>query len=206
MGDLRARGAVSATATSSRCDRATATSCSRSIPTAFAFEVPPLSASIVTRLRVHSGRTPSGCASASRPTAGSPGRWRSTRCISDRGRGCPRKVDRYLTYRELGRAADPVRQGDGLHAHRAAAGDGASVLRLVGLSGHRVLRADQPVRLAGRFPGLRRRVPPPRHRRDSRLGAGALSRRTRTRWRGSTAPRSTSTPIRGRASTATGAR
>ena len=45
-----------------------------------------------------------------------------------------------------------------------------------------------------------------RHRRHSRLGAGTLSRRTRTGSRRSTAPRSSSMPIRGRASTGTGAR
>ena len=36
-----------------------------------------------------------------------------------------------------GRAAHPLREGDGLHAHRAAAGDGASVLRVLGVPGHR---------------------------------------------------------------------
>ena len=39
-----------------------------------------------------------------------------------------------------------------------------------------------------------------------RLGARPLSRKTSTAWRASTAPRSTNTPIRGRASTRTGAR
>ena len=47
-----------------------------------------------------------------------------------------------------GRPARAVREGPGLHAHRAAAGDGASVLGLVGLPGARVLRADEPVRPA----------------------------------------------------------
>ena len=41
-----------------------------------------------------------------------------------------------------GRRADPVRGGNGLHAHRAAAGDGASVRRVVGLPGDRLFRAD----------------------------------------------------------------
>ena len=61
----------------------------------------------------------------------------------------PEEGNRFLTYRELARPARAVREGDGLHAHRAAAGDGASVLRIVGLSGARVLRADQPLRPAG---------------------------------------------------------
>ena len=109
----------------------------------------------------------------------------------------------------LSRAGAParaVREGAGLHAHRAAAGDGASVLGIVGLSGARLLRADQPVRPARRLQVLRRRVSSGRARRHPRLGARALSRRTSTASRGSTARRSTSTPIRGRASTRTGAR
>ena len=69
-------------------------------------------------------------------------------------RGAPRLVAAHarttqaLDYRELADAARRLREGDGLHAHRAAAGDGAPVLRLVGLSGHRLLRADQPLRHA----------------------------------------------------------
>ena len=51
---------------------------------------------------------------------------------------------RSLTYRELADTLVPYVRGHGLHAHRAAAGDGASVRRVVGLSGHRLLRADQP--------------------------------------------------------------
>ena len=42
---------------------------------------------------------------------------------------------------------------------------------LVGLPGHRLLRADQPLRHAARVQGVRRRLPPGRHRRDPRLGA-----------------------------------
>ena len=43
-----------------------------------------------------------------------------------------------------------------LHARRVAAGDGASVLRLVGLSGQRLLRADVALRHARRFSLSRR--------------------------------------------------
>ena len=95
----------------------------------------------------------------------------------------PDEEHRYLTYARARRAADRVREGDGLHAHRAAAGDGAPVLRILGLSGHRVLRADQPVRIAGGLQGLRRRLPSGRHRRASSTGCRATSRATRTRWR-----------------------
>ena len=63
----------------------------------------------------------------------------------------PEDGNRFLTYRELARPARALREGDGLHAHRAAAGDGASVLRVVGLSGDRLLRADQPLRPARRL-------------------------------------------------------
>ena len=74
-----------------------------------------------------------------------------------------------------GAADRPVREGHGLHAHRAAAGAGASLRRIVGLPGDRVLRADEPLRAAGRFQGVRRRMPRQRHRRDSRLGARTFS-------------------------------
>ena len=105
-----------------------------------------------------------------------------------------------------GRRARALREGDGLHAHRAAAGDGASVHRLVGLSGDRLLRADQPLRHAGGFQGVRRRLPPGRHRRDPRLGAGPLPEGSARpgalrRHRALRARRS-----RARASTRTGAR
>ena len=81
---------------------------------------------------------------------------------------------------ELSRAgaqAGRLRERAGLHPRRVHAGHGASVLRLVGLPGHRLLRAQQPLRHAA---GLH--VPgglpaPARHRRDSRLGAVALSQR-----------------------------
>ena len=103
-------------------------------------------------------------------------------------------------------AADSVRQGDGLHPHRAAAGDGAPVLGFLGLPGHRFLRADQPLRAAAGFQGIRRRVPPARHRRDPRLGAWTFSQGCLRAGASSTAPPCTSTPIRGRESIATGAR
>ena len=58
----------------------------------------------------------------------------------------------------------------------------------------------------GRLPLPRRPAAPGRHRRDPRLGARRTSPRTSGRWPASTAPRSTSTPTRGAASTRTGAR
>ena len=98
-----------------------------------------------------------------------------------------------------GGAARALREGHGLHARRAAAGDGASVHRLVGLPGDRLLRADQPLRHAGGLQVPRRRVSPGRHRRDPRLGArpfpegsarpGALRRHRALRARRSAAGR-----------------
>ena len=87
----------------------------------------------------------------------------------------PEEGNRFLTYRELAARLVPYVKDLGLHAHRAAAGDGASVLGIVGLSGDRVLCADQPVRFARRVQVLRRRVPSGRPRRDSRLGTRTLS-------------------------------
>ena len=55
-----------------------------------------------------------------------------------------------------GGEAGGVRQADGLHAHRAAAHHGASVLRLVGLPGDRLFRADLALRHARRLQVLRR--------------------------------------------------
>ncbi len=72
------------------------------------------------------------------------------------------------------RRARRVRDRPRLHPCRAAAGDGAPVLGLVGLPGDRLLRPHLALRLAGRLQGVRRQAAPGRDRRDPRLGAGAL--------------------------------
>ena len=102
--------------------------------------------------------------------------------------------------------ARALRQGDGLHAHRAAAGDGAPVPRIVGLPGDR--RSTR--RRAG---SARPRTSSSSSMRVTRrasaccsTGCPGTSRRTRTAWRISTARRSSSTRTRARASTRTGAR
>src|SRR4029079_13867499 len=65
----------------------------------------------------------------------------------------------------------------GLHPRRAAAGDGAPVLRLVGLPDDRLLRTDAPLRHARR-PDVDGRPPPPAgRRRAARLGTLALPQR-----------------------------
>ena len=128
-------------------------------PFGFAFELPPRSASIVTRLD-HEWQDAAWMQSRvekaswfERPMAIYEvhlGSWGAQAWTS--GGGAPHVPG-------AGRAAGALRQGDGLHAHRAAAGDGASVHRLLGLPGDRLLRADEPLRDAVRFQGLRGRLP-----------------------------------------------
>ncbi len=104
------------------------------------------------------------------------------------------------------RPARSLREGDGLHAHRDAAGPRAPLQRLVGVSGHWLLCADEPARHAARLQVFRGRVPPGRHRGGARLGArpfpeGRARARPLRRYRACT-----STRIRARANTRTGAR
>ena len=108
--------------------------------------------------------------------------------------------------RGAGGAAHPLREGDGLHAHRAAAGDGAPVLGLVGLS--RSPASTRPPAASARRATSRRsstRATRPASASSS-TGCRATFRRTRTGSRASTAPRSSSTRTRCRGSSATGAR
>ena len=105
-----------------------------------------------------------------------------------------------------GGGAARLRGGDGLHARGVPPGDGAPLRPLVGLPGHRLLRPHQPLRRPRRLQAPRRPPAPARHRRDPRLGARRTSPRTPRACGASTAPRSTSTRIRARASTPTGAR
>ena len=89
----------------------------------------------------------------------------------------PEEGNRSLSYRELAvKLADYVSR-HGLHARRVHAGDGASLLRLVGLSDHRLLRAQRALRHAAGFHVPGRLPAPARHRRHPRLGAVALSQR-----------------------------
>ena len=64
-----------------------------------------------------------------------------------------------------------LRRAPGLYARRVSAPDGASVLRLLGLSNHRLLRAHGTQRHAAGFDVPHRHPAPARHRRDPRLGA-----------------------------------
>jgi len=76
-----------------------------------------------------------------------------------------------------GLAAGRIRGADGIHARRAHAHHGASVLRLVGLPDHRLLRAHRALRHAAGPDVLHRRAASARYRRVARLGALALSQR-----------------------------
>ena len=94
----------------------------------------------------------------------------------------PEQGNRPLDLRRAGRGAGRLRPRHGLHPRGAAARDGPSVLGLVGLPGDLLLRADAHPRLPRR--PARDGRPPARagHRRDPRLGAGALpARRLRAR-------------------------
>ena len=111
-----------------------------------------------------------------------------------------------LDYRELARQlADHVVDLGFTHVELHA-GRRAPLRRLVGLPGHRLLRAHVALRHARRLPLVRRPPPPARHRRDRRLGARPLPAGRVGPRLASTARRSTSTPTRGAASTPTGAR
>ena len=173
-------------------------------PLASAAEQPPANASIVFRsqLRVERRRVARGA--------------RAHRGLGEPDvglRGAPRLVAPELAraqpqphLRGARRRARRLRRRARLHPRRAAAGDGAPVLGLVGLPGQRLLRAHLALRHAGRLPPVRRPAPPGRRRRDPRLGAGALPARRLGARHGSTAPRCTSTPTPAAARIPTGAR
>ena len=108
--------------------------------------------------------------------------------------------------RRTRRRAHPLCRRPGLHPSRAAADQRASARRILGLPAARPVRADAPLRRAGGLRALRRQGARRGPRRDRRLGAGAFPDRRSTGSRTSTAPRSTSTPIRARASIPTGTR
>ena len=76
----------------------------------------------------------------------------ASRLMATQGRG----RQPALSYLELADTLLPYVRRHGLHAHRADAGRGASVRRLVGLSGHRLLRPDQPLREPGRVAAFHR--------------------------------------------------
>src|SRR4030065_141446 len=105
------------------------------------------------------------------------------RVTSRHGNAVAEKADPFARRSELApHTASMVWPRHGLHARRAAAGDGASVLWLVGLSDHGLLRAERALRNAAGLHVPGRYAAPGRHRRDPRLGTVAFShRRARAR-------------------------
>ena len=92
-------------------------------------------------------------------------------------RGAPGLVARPDVVARPRRAARRARHRARVHPRGAHGRAGAPVRGFLGLPGHRLLRADRPVRRARRLPCPRRRAAPARHRRHRRLGAGALPAR-----------------------------
>ncbi len=135
---------------------------------------------------------------APRPRSARASRWRSTRSTSAPGRASPRKATARSRYREIApRLVAHVQRLGFTHVELLPIAehpfDGSWGYQVTGYYAPTVA-----LRHARRLPLLRRHLPPGRHRRHPRLGAGALSRRTTTRSAASTAPRSTSTRIRRR--------
>ena len=207
LGDLHPRPRATASATSSRSARRRATLLKKTDPFGVAFEVPPQTASIVrdiSRLRVGRRRVDGGARRARR--AGSIGRCRSTRCTSDRGRACREDGNRFLTYRELADRLVPYVKEMGF-----------THIELLPVMEH-PFSGSWGYQVLGFFAPTSRFGPPEDFKcfvdacHQAGIGVildwvpGPLPEGRSTASRGSTAPRSTSTPIRGRASTRTGAR
>ncbi len=83
----------------------------------------------------------------------------------------------WLGYRQAAERARGALPRVRLHARRAAAGRRASVRRLVGLPGHRLLRAHRALRQPRRLRRHGRHAPQRRDRGDRGLGAGPLPER-----------------------------
>ncbi len=92
----------------------------------------------------------------------------ASRLLAARPRGRDAQLSR------AGRAPGGLCAGPRLYAHRTDARHRAPVRPLLGLSDHRLLRTDQPLRQPGRFPLVRRPLPCQRHRRDPGLGTRAF--------------------------------
>ena len=141
--------------TSTRSSRRTARSRLKADPVAFAAEHPAEDRVGRAPTQARVGRRASGSSSAARRTP-----LRRPMSIYEVHLGSwrlnPLEGNRSLTYLELADELVGLRARHGLHPHRAAAGDGAPVHRLVGLPGDRLLRPDAALRLARRLPRVRR--------------------------------------------------
>ena len=174
----------------------------KSDPVAFAAEVRPSTASIVIDRRRHSAAACGSSTTSTRSTR----RCRSTRCISARGGAKPEEGNRWLTYRELAEQL-PAYAADMGFTHVELLPvtehpfDGSWGYQPTGLFAP-TSRFGTPEDFAALIDACHRARP----RRAARLGAGAFPRRSARARAASTAPRSTSTPIRCRAAISTGAR
>ena len=145
-------------------------------PFGFQFEVPPLSASIVSQPAHAWGdagwmdRRADAGSWFDRPMAIYEVHLGSWARVPDEGEG---RGDRYLTYRELAERLIPYVKEMG-YTHIELLPVMEHPFGFVGLSGHGLLCADQPLRHAVGLQGVRRRLPSTRHRRHPRLGAGPL--------------------------------
>ena len=110
-------------------------------------------------------------------------------------RRVPEEGNRWLTYREMAPLLADYLTRRRLHPCRAYADHGASVRRLLGLPGRSAISRPPAASELRRISCLRGLSSPARNRSDSRLGSGALSRRTRSGWAISTVHIFTSTPI-----------
>ena len=170
-------------------------------PFGFAAELRPSTASVVAAPTTSPGATPTV---SHRRRQGEP---RRKPMVDLRGASrlvAPRRRQPLPHLRRTGRPADPLRRRPRLHPYRTAADHRASARRFVGLPADRPVRADAPVRRPGGLRPLRRSRAMRPGSASSSTGCRRISRPTRTGWRTSTAPRSTSTPIRAVASIPTG--
>ncbi len=129
------------------------------------------------------------------------GSWRVKDLGAPEGGAAKRDLaERWYGYRELADLLVDYVADMGFTHIELLPDHGAPLRRLLGLPGLGLLRADEPLRHAGRPALLRRPVPRPRHRRHPRLDAGALPQgrvraRPLRRQRALRAPR----PAQGRA-------
>ena len=168
----------------------------RADPMAFATEVPPQTGSRVTE----SSYTWSDDAWMAQRAAAQPG----VRA-DEHLRGAPDVVAARPELSPTRRRTHQLRCRTRLHPCRVDAGGRASVRRVVGLSGHVVLRADVTAGHARRFPHTWWTGCTRPGSASSWTGCRRTSRRTPGRWAASTAQPSTSTPTRTVVSSSTGA-
>ena len=207
LGDLRARGSANGEKYKFEIRARGGAVFQKADPYARRLEVPPRSASIVWHAAPYAwgdGEWMERRAGGGRVARRA--RCRSTRCTSGRGRAAP-TAERFLSYRELADRLVPyVRDMGFTHIELLPVMEHP----FAGSWGYQVIGFFAPPARGSATPEDFKAFVDACHRRgrsaSSSTGCPATSRRTRTAWRGSTAPRSTSTRTRGRASTRTGAR